>query len=118
MKRTQIKELAETIAYYNKLSDKDADWLLKNLTRQELKLFIRLLTQSLKDRKVSAVFAGEITAADKKRISSLFPDKEIDFLRDDKNIGAGIRLEYGDFIMDYSVSGIVARIINGLKESL
>ena len=48
----------------------------------------------------------------------MFPNKKILFKRDDENISGGVRFEYGDFVLDYSVSGIVKRILNDIRESL
>lgn len=118
MKRAQIKELAESIAYYEELSDKDLSWIINNFSRQEKKLFMRLLAEAVKERNVTATFAGAISDSDKKKIVSLFPDKKIEFKRDDDSLGAGVKLEYSDFVLDYSVSGIIKRILNGIRESL
>lgn len=118
MKRAQIKELAQSIAVTGGISDKDMNWILKNFSRSDLKMFIRLLTQEMKDRKVIASFAGNIGVEDKKRIISLFPDKNIEFKRNDEGLGAGVKLEYSDFILDYSVSGIIKRILSSIRESL
>jgi F-type H+-transporting ATPase subunit delta len=118
MKRAQIKELAQSIAGGGFVSEKDAQWILNNFSRGDLKIFTRLLTQELKDKKVTASYAGNINEKDKERIISLFPDKDIEFNRDDENLGAGIKLEYRDFVLDYSVSGIIKRILNNIRESL
>ncbi|MDR2426290.1 MAG: hypothetical protein LBD46_03820 [Endomicrobium sp.] len=118
MKRNQIREFAHSIAVYGYVSDKDAQWILNNFSRNDLKVFMRLLVQELKDRKVTAFYAGSINEEDKKRIILLFPDKEIEFKRDDENLGAGLKLEYSGFVLDYSISGITKRILSSIRESL
>ncbi|MCL1972821.1 MAG: hypothetical protein FWG57_07535 [Endomicrobia bacterium] len=118
MKRAQIKELAQSIAVYGEVSDKDMKWILDNFSRNDLKMLIKLLSYEIKERKVIASYAGNINEADEKRINSLFPQKNVEFKRDDENLGAGLKLEYGDFVLDYSVSGIIKRILSSIRESL
>lgn len=118
MKRAQIKELSQSIAVAGEISENDMNWILKNFSRNDLKIFVRLLTQEMKDRKVTASFSGNMSDEDKNRIISLFPDKNIEFKRDDEELGAGLKLEYSDFILDYSVSGIIKRILSSIRESL
>ncbi|MDR3195454.1 MAG: hypothetical protein LBT58_01495 [Endomicrobium sp.] len=118
MKRSQIKELAKSIAEYDDLSEKDLNWVYSNLSRQELKTFVRLLSNEIKDKNVLATFAGELSGASKSKIEAAFPGKKITFKRDDAAVAGGVRFEYGDFILDYSVSGIARRILNVIKERL
>lgn len=117
MKRIRIEELAHSVAESGGISDGGVKWMLNNLSRKDLKLFLKLLKRKLGEGKVTASFAGNISGEDEKRIKSLFPGKSVEFRRDD-GLGAGLKLEYGDFVLDYSVSGIVKRILNGIRESL
>ncbi|MCL2144367.1 MAG: hypothetical protein FWH43_02565 [Endomicrobia bacterium] len=118
MKRMQIKELAQSVAVYGGISDNGMRWIADNFSRNELKMFALILSNELRDRKVIASFAGNISKTDKNRIISLFPDKNVEFKRDDENLGAGLKLEYGDFVLDCSVSGIVERVLGNIKENL
>ncbi|MCA6072495.1 MAG: hypothetical protein LE178_03030 [Endomicrobium sp.] len=114
MKRSQIKDIAKSIVTHNELSEKNLSWICSNFSRQELKLFIRLLSREIKDNNVVASFAGELSDANKKKITDMFPNKRISFERDDMTIAGGIRFEYSDFVLDYSVTGIVKRILNAI----
>jgi F-type H+-transporting ATPase subunit delta len=76
------------------------------------------LLKEIKDNNVTAYFAGDISDQDKSKISALFANKKITYKRDDENIGAGLRIEYGDFVVDYSVCGIVKRILSSIRESI
>ncbi len=118
MKKAQIKELARSVIEHGGMSDKDMQWVLSKFSRQDLKLFARYLAAEAKNRKATAFFAGEISEQDKKRITSLFNGKQVEFKRDDENVGAGVRFEFGDYVLDYSVSGIVKRILSSIRESL
>jgi len=119
MKKSQIKELAESIIRYDGLSEeKDLNWLFANLSRQELKLLISLLSKEIKYNNVTVSFSGQLSDIDKNKIAVMFPDKKILFKRDDDNIIGGVRFEYYDFILDYSISGTIQRILNGIRENL
>ncbi|OEG69350.1 hypothetical protein ATZ36_10090 [Candidatus Endomicrobiellum trichonymphae] len=103
---------------YGELSTKDLEWIFSNFLRQELKLFMRLLSKEIKDNTVTASFAGELNYENKKKINDMFPNRKILFKRDDENISGGVRFEYGDFVLDHSVSGIIKRILNDIRENL
>jgi len=118
MKRAHIKELAVSAAENGGMSDADLKWIFRRFSRQELKIFIRLLSQGIKDKNVTVFFAGQIGGNEKKRVEGMFPGKNIEFKRDDAGLTAGLRFEYGDYVLDYSVSGAVTRILNGIKEAL
>jgi F-type H+-transporting ATPase subunit delta len=118
MKRSKIRELTKSIVKYDELSVKDLEWISSNLSRQELKLFMRLLSKEIKDNTVTVSFAGGLNYENKKKINDMFPNRKILFKRDDESISGGVRFEYGDFVLDYSVSGIIKRILKGIRESL
>ncbi|MDR1941095.1 MAG: F0F1 ATP synthase subunit delta [Endomicrobium sp.] len=117
MKRLQIKELARAAVESGGLSDKDFQWVLGNFSRNELKMFANMLAWEVKNKTLVVNYAGEISEPDKKRITSLFAGKTPEFKRNE-DLVAGVRLEYGDFVLDYSVSGIIKRILNSMRESL
>ena len=114
MKRAQIKELAEAIAKEGELSDKDLQRVFCMFSRKDLKQLMLLLSREIKDKNVSVNFAGELSEENKSKIVSMFQNRKAAFIRDDGGIIAGLRFEYGDFILDYSVSGILKRILKGL----
>jgi F-type H+-transporting ATPase subunit delta len=118
MKRSKIREFVKSIIKYDELSTKDLEWIFSNLSRQELKLFMRLLSKEIKDNTVIASFAGELSYENKKKINAMLPNKKILLKRDDENISGGVRFEYGDFVLDYSVSGIIKRILDDIRENL
>lgn len=118
MKRAQIKEISESIVKAGGLSEKGLQWIFEHFSRNDLKLFMKLLSKDIKNKNVTASYAGDMDSIGKKKIETLFPGKNITFKRDDESLGAGVRLEYADYVLDYSVSGIVQRILNGIRESL
>ncbi len=118
MKRAQIKEISKSIVDAGSLSEKDLQWIFKHFSRNDLKLFMRFLSEDIKNKNVTAFYAGDIDNTNKKKIEELFPEKKITFKRDDESLGAGLRFEYADYVLDYSLSGIIKRILNGIRESL
>ncbi|MDR1926618.1 MAG: F0F1 ATP synthase subunit delta [Endomicrobium sp.] len=118
MNRSQIKELVESIVKYDEFSEKDLNWLQSTLSRQGLKLFMRLLSKEIKDNNVTVSFAGKLSDVNRKKIVAMFPNKKILFKRDDANIAGGVHFQYSDFVLDYSVAVIVKRILNTIRERL
>lgn len=118
MKKSQIKELAQAAVKYDSIEDKDLNWIFSNFSRKDLKLFAHILEREIKNKNVLVSHAGDIRNEERERITSMFPDKKISFKRDDENLGGGLRIEYGYFTLDYSVSGIIGRIINNIRENL
>ncbi|MDR2772014.1 MAG: hypothetical protein LBB93_00930 [Elusimicrobiota bacterium] len=118
MKKIQIKELAQSIAANDGIDDNGLKWISEKFSRNELKMFLRFLSKEIKDNKVTAFFGGDINEEGKNKVLSLFPNKKVVFKRDDNLVGAGIRIEYGDFVLDYSISGIVKRILSRIRETI
>ncbi|MDR1400966.1 MAG: hypothetical protein LBI98_01450 [Endomicrobium sp.] len=118
MRRLKIKEIADSIIRYGYLNPKYFNWICSNLSRQELKLFSNLLSKGIKYSNVIVSFSGELSDINKKRINMMFPNKKILFKQDNGNIVGGVRFEYDDFILDYSISGIIEKFLKDIKENL
>jgi F-type H+-transporting ATPase subunit delta len=117
MKRERIKELAQSVAKYNEMSVQELDWLFLHLSKKELKIFINLLSWEIKNKRVIVSYAGSMTDDYKKRIISLFPNRRAEF-NEDAALAAGVKFEYGDYVLDYSVSGIIKKALESIKENL
>ncbi|MEA5001074.1 MAG: hypothetical protein VB017_04235 [Endomicrobiaceae bacterium] len=118
MKKQQIKQFAQAIVSEGEISENVSKWLLNNLTKAEMKLFVKYLSAEIKEFTVIAKYAGEPSDEVKNKIRQMFRDKNIVYIRDDKEIGAGIKLEFGDYILDYTVSAMIVKIMKGIKERL
>jgi F-type H+-transporting ATPase subunit delta len=114
----QIKELAASIVKYDEFSKEYLDWIYSNLSRQDIKLFVRLLSKEIKNNAVTISFAGSLSDTHKRKINAMFPNKKILLKRDDANIVGGARFEYGDFILDCSVLGVVKRTLSAIASKL
>ena len=118
MKKQQIKQLALSIVEQGEVSSDISQWIFNNLQKSELKLFINYLSRALKESTVVVRYAGDATSIIKNKIQKMFPDKNLVYVRDDKEIGAGIRFEFGDYILDYTVTNMIVKIMKDIRESL
>ena len=118
MKKQQIKQLALSIVETGEISPSVSEWINKNLSKSELKLFVNYLERALKETTVTVRYAGNPSQATKDKIQKMFPDKNLIYVRDDKEIGAGIRFEFGDYILDYTVTNMIVKIMKDIRESL
>ena len=64
------------------------------------------------------VKSGQASDTVKNKIQKMFPDKSIIYNRDDKDVVAGVKLEFGDYILDYTLSNMVDKIMKDIRESL
>lgn len=118
MKKQQIKQLALSIVETGEISPTVSQWINNNLSKSELKLFVSYLERALKDSTVTVRYAGNPSQATKDKIQKMFPDKSLVYIRDDKEIGAGIRFEFGDYILDYTVTNMIVKIMKDIRENL
>lgn len=118
MKKQQIKQLALSIVEQGEISGDVSQWIFNNLQKSELKLFINYLSRALKESMVVVRYAGDASSDIKNRIQKMFPDKKLVYIRDDKEIGAGIRFEFGDYILDYTVTNMIIKIMKSIRENL
>ncbi len=118
MKKQQIKQLALSIVEQGDISGDVSQWIFNNLQKSELKLFVNYLSSILKEATVVVKYAGDASPVIKNKIQKMFPDKKLVYIRDDEEIGAGIRFEFGDYILDYTVTNMILKIIKNIRESL
>ena len=68
MKKQQIKQLALSIVETGEISQSVYDWINKNLSKSELKLFVNYLESALKASIVTIRYAGNPSQATKDKI--------------------------------------------------
>ncbi|MDR3111701.1 MAG: F0F1 ATP synthase subunit delta [Elusimicrobiota bacterium] len=117
MKLEQIKKLARSLVRDNAISDADAQWVSMHLSVKDKKLFIHLLDLEVKNHTAKVFYAGDLSDENKEVIKKLFIDKRVFFERDDEKIIGGICIEYGDFILDCSIAGLIRRTMVLLKNA-
>lgn len=118
MKKQQINELAISIIENGEISEKVSSWINNNLSKSEMKLLVSYLSRALKEKTVVVKYAGNPSTVIKEKIQKMFPNKKIVYIRDDKEIGAGIKFEFGDYVLDYTVTNMIVKIMKDLRESL
>jgi len=118
MKKQQIKQLAVSIIENGEITDEVSKWIFNNLTKNEIKLLLSYLVGAVKSNTVMVKYAGVASYTVKNKIQKMFPNKNIVYNRDDKEVGAGVKLEFGDYILDYTLSNMVAKIMKDIRESL
>ena len=118
MKKQQIKQLALSIIQNGEITDEVSKWIFDNLTKNEIKSLLSYMVSCIKNNTVIVRYAGQASDTVKNKIQKMFPDKTIVYNRDDKEVGAGIKLEFGDYILDYTLSNMVAKIMKNIRESL
>jgi F0F1-type ATP synthase delta subunit len=128
MNNLQIKQLAESIALSGGASSEVFSWVMKNLSKSELKYFAARLSESVKNVTLKVYYAGDITDQAKqnlreafksnKVLSKIFANKNTEYIKDDAALLGGVKLESGDWSLDYSLSARIGQIIKNLKESL
>jgi F-type H+-transporting ATPase subunit delta len=118
MKKSQIEKFADSIVKYDGLSSRGLEWVFSSFTKQELRMFRNLLLKKIKNNSVIVSFSGELSDENKEKIALMFPNKKICFKHDGKNIIAGMCFEYGDFVLDCSISGAVERVLSSIREKL
>ncbi len=118
MKKQQIKQLALSIVETGEISEEVSQWINKNLSKSELKLFVTYLSSALKEATVVVKYAGNPSQITKEKIQKMFPGKKLVYVKADEEVGAGIKFEFGDYILDYTVTNMIVKIMKDLRESL
>ncbi len=109
-----IGRFAKNIGENNSISQKNMKTILSKLSAKDLRtLFRELKKESLKNT-VTITASEKMSQEMKKEISKMFQNKTILF-KEDKTIGAGIRIKTYDMIYDLSLSGKIKRIAENLE---
>ncbi len=115
MTRKQIKKLISASYIKNSLDWTRVNRIAKQLTRAELKLFIKLLKNYEKSKNVT-LFVSSISNANKivKQIKKIYSDKNV-MVKEDKSLIAGIRLVDNDTIYDANIKNSLNEMVSFIK---
>lgn len=114
MNNLMIGRFAKNIGENNSISQKNVKAILSKLSAKDLRtLFRELKKESLKNT-VTITASEKMSQEIKKDISRMFQNKTMLF-KEDKTIGAGIRIKTYDMIYDLSLSGKIKRIAENLE---
>lgn len=115
MTRKQIKKLISASYIKNNLDRARVNRITKQLTRAELKLFIKLLKNYEKGKTVT-LFVSSIPDANEivKQIKKIYLDKNV-VTKEDKSLIAGVRLVDNDTIYDANIKNSLSEMVSFIK---
>lgn len=115
MTKKQIKKLITASYIKNNLDSAKVNRITKLLTRQELKLFIKLLKNYDKTKNIT-LFVSNISGSSEilKQIKKIYLNKNI-IVKEDKSLIAGIRLIDNDTIYDANIKNSLDEMVSYIK---
>lgn len=113
MQKKIIKTLAKSLAKENLFSSNVVTFILK-LGRDDLKYFLSNYKLGLKKNTVSVTSASEITSENLKEINQIYKNKRV-IKKTDPRLGAGIKIEESDNIIDFTFKKYINDTIQMLK---
>lgn len=113
MTKQNIKQLAKLISQKDKIDQKSADMILKNLTRGELIVFVQYLKSLFNKNTVKIISEKPIEPEIKNILIKKFSGKKIIFEKDE--VGDGIRVLYNDTVVDLTLAGFAENLLDNLK---
>ena len=106
-----IKQLALASYVNGKLNETRVNRISRNLSRAELKKYVKALIRLNQQQKVYVSVAKSIKQIDKNLFEQLFPGKEI-IVTEDKSLIAGIRIVDNDMIYEQSVKNNLDNLLS------
>ena len=117
MKSNDIKKLAKLTLEQNSTQKRVMDYVLSNLPRRQLVVYLRYLKMLIEENTVHIISKENISENLKKELTKRFAGKKVLF-EEDKNIGDGIIAKINDTIIDLSLPSYVTEAIDELKQTL
>ncbi len=103
MIKKQIKKLAAASYTKNQLDEKKVKKIVKFLSRQELREYIKILKELEKGKQITVVVPHLYKEKDiEKQLSGVFAGKKIVF-KQDQSLLAGLRVENNDLVYELSL---------------
>lgn len=114
MRQDILKQLAKGCATGN-ISKVTTEFILNKLANSDLKIFTRFLRGELEKQRVYVTTSSQMTTATKKTLGFAYKGKEIIEIID-STVGAGIKIQENDSIIDFTFKRYINDTINKLKE--
>ncbi len=119
MNKAGLRKLAELTVSDKETSERLEQYVLKRLTRSDLKTFLFYLKQELANRKVYIRTAGTPDDAAVKALRALFAGKDVDInFETVAALGAGLQIEYKDTLLELSLRKLIDQKFSQIKESI
>ncbi len=103
----------EAIEKDGNIDRKLTDYILKNLSKEELKMFLRNLKKTYAHKNITVKHAGTIPDNIKRELEKKYADKNIQYIHD-ATLGGGIEIVDNDLVVNYTVSGLVKNNLKAL----
>ncbi len=113
MQKKDIKNLAKKLATGESLKNPVTDFILK-FNRRDLKVFLSNYKLALKKNTVYVTSASEISNLNFKELEGVYKNKRI-IKKSDLSLGAGIKIEDNDNIIDFTFKKYINDTILQLK---
>lgn len=110
----KVKKLVELSFVDGKIDNKVAGYVLSHLSKKELKAYLKILRHRIEARRVVIASASVLNSAEKKKMSKIFADYDIEF-EQNLEIGGGMKVMVGDTIIDLSVKNYIETILANLS---
>ncbi len=114
MKKKVITQLAISCANSDKLSKKVIDFVLFNLTKGELKFFLREYKTAISKKRVYITASSSLNKETMSFLKSMYKNFGLE-VNYDKTLGAGIKIQQNDMIMDFTFKKYLEDTIEKLK---
>lgn len=112
--KQKIKRIAQIAAESKTIPEDIGQFVLKCLNKQELKTFLHYYKWSLEKKRVYVTSASELSLDNLSQIKSHYKGKEV-ITMVDKNLGAGIKLQNDDLVVDFTFKKYITDTIEKLK---
>lgn len=110
----KLKKLAKIAAEESKIPQDIEKFVLTKLNKQELKAFLNYYKSFLSKKRVFITSSQEISKETLSHISQMYKDNDIITLID-PSVGAGIKLQHDDLVVDFTFLKYINDTIDKLK---
>jgi len=114
MQSKDIKKLAHHTITGGAVNKAIAEFVLKNLSRADVKNYLFYLKKEIALRTVYVSSAQTLEVDDQKKLAEMFPGQDTRF-ETDNTLAAGIVIRTNDTIMDASLKGTIEATIEKLR---
>ena len=114
MKKNNLKNLAILIAKEKAVSKKSCDFILESLNRRNVKILLHFYRNEWQKKCAYVTTASGLSIESLNSLKNLFRGKEI-ISNTDSAVGAGIKIQQGDSIIDYTFKRYINDTIELLK---
>lgn len=113
----QVAKLAEISYSENKLDETRVNRIIKHLSKNELREYLKALKRLEKKHYVIIEFAYELSEQDKNKFEKLYPDKKIIFAKNSELL-LGIRITEDDKVYNLNMKRALEQVSSYISRSI